>query len=578
MGMIAASGGISAFPDRERRGSLSGRQLRSSEPRDLLSGEPAGRALARAQAYLAIGGGLVGLAATLLPHPEQFNVAGLLAVQLESIAAGLFLFRFADKVPLWMLRPGPLLGVLNTTLAVILSGYSTSGFAMFYLWVGLYAFYFMESRRQAILYVACAALSYGVAIAVTPATVANPEHAALNNYVVALGTLLTSSILLTYLRGRVERLMGRLTDAARTDGLTGLPNQVGLHEAIKAEIERADPEQRVVTVMVLDLDRFKDFNERHGVEAGDRLLKSTGDVIEGSTRSVDTVTRSGGSEFTIVLPETDLHRSFIDAEHLLAALRTSSGAGAELTASIGIAAFPEHGKTLEEILKAAAEAKHAAKALGGGRPVIYSREVTRTLGLASGRRSVESQAHVATVISLAEALDQRDPYTLRHSQTVARLCEMMARELNFDQHRIRRIRLAGILHDIGKIGVPDSILRKPGPLTDEEQTEMRRHPEIGARILSSSELEDIRSWIIAHHERPDGTGYPYGLTAKDIPLEASIVAIADAYEAMTSDRVYRLALQPEEVRRELHGTRGRDSTPTSSRRCSGDREGAAARR
>jgi HD-GYP domain-containing protein (c-di-GMP phosphodiesterase class II) len=133
---------------------------------------------------------------------------------------------------------------------------------------------------------------------------------------------------------------------------------------------------------------------------------------------------------------------------------------------------------------------------------------------------------------------------------------MMARELDFDQHRIRRIRLAGILHDIGKIGVPDSILRKPGPLTAEERTEMRRHPEIGARILSSSELEDVRAWIIAHHERPDGTGYPYGLGADEIPLEASIVAIADAYEAMTSDRVYRLAPGPEVARNELRENAG----------------------
>jgi putative nucleotidyltransferase with HDIG domain len=173
------------------------------------------------------------------------------------------------------------------------------------------------------------------------------------------------------------------------------------------------------------------------------------------------------------------------------------------------------------------------------------------LGAVSGRRNVESQAHLATVLSLAEALDQRDSGTARHSQTVGRLCEMMATQLRLDEDRIQRLRLAGILHDIGKIGVPDSILCKPGPLTTEEFAQMKRHPELGARILSSQEMDDVREWILAHHERPDGTGYPKGLTADEIPLEAAIVAVADAYEAMTSDRVYRLSIGTERAREEL---------------------------
>jgi HD-GYP domain-containing protein (c-di-GMP phosphodiesterase class II) len=128
---------------------------------------------------------------------------------------------------------------------------------------------------------------------------------------------------------------------------------------------------------------------------------------------------------------------------------------------------------------------------------------------------------------------------------------MMARELGLDDDRVQRIRLAGILHDIGKIGVPDSILGKPGPLNADEWAQMRRHPELGARILSSHELDDVRDWILSHHERPDGTGYPRGLNAEEISLEASIVAVGDAYEAMTSDRVYRMGIGVEAARREL---------------------------
>jgi putative nucleotidyltransferase with HDIG domain len=127
----------------------------------------------------------------------------------------------------------------------------------------------------------------------------------------------------------------------------------------------------------------------------------------------------------------------------------------------------------------------------------------------------------------------------------------MARELGFKEDRVQRVRLAGILHDIGKIGVPDSILRKPGPLTQQERDHMRRHPELGARILSSREMDDVRGWIMAHHERPDGNGYPNGLRGDEIPVEASILAVADAYEAMTADRVYRPALGPDYARNEL---------------------------
>jgi putative nucleotidyltransferase with HDIG domain len=226
-----------------------------------------------------------------------------------------------------------------------------------------------------------------------------------------------------------------------------------------------------------------------------------------------------------------------------------------------VAVYPEHGQRVGELLGAADEAMRAAKALGRDRVVLYSPEVTNTLGMAGGRRSVEDQAQLATVLSLAEALDQRDSSTARHSQTVGRLCELMADELGYEPDHVQRIRLAGILHDIGKIGVPDSILWKPGPLTSDEVEQMRRHPEIAARILSAGEMDDIRGWIRAHHERPDGKGYPEGLRGEQIPEEAAILAVADAYEAMISDRIYRMAIGPEAARDELERCSGTQFEP-----------------
>src|SRR3954470_22373873 len=152
---------------------------------------------------------------------------------------------------------------------------------------------------------------------------------------------------------------------------------------------------------------------------------------------------------------------------------------------------------------------------------------------------------------LAETLDLRDVSTARHSQTVGRYAEGIARALDLSEERVQRIRAAGVLHDVGKLGIADAVLQKPGPLTDEEWADMRRHPELGARILEHANLRDISGWVLAHHERVDGRGYPHGLAGDAIPLEARILAVADAYEAMTADRAYRPALGHDAAQAEL---------------------------
>ena len=531
---------------------------RGEQPRELISGLTAAGPLAQVQALLALGAAINGAVATLLPHPAYVDVAGLLAVQVSALAYGLTVLALRDRIPFGILRIGNLLAAVMTTFAVYFSGDSTSGYVIFYLWIGFYVFYYPVSRLEAAGYLAFAAGCYLVAIMITPTAPADAVNSHISFFSIVAGTLATAGILLTYLRLRVERLMSRLVEASRTDPLTELPNRVGMHQALERELERARPEQRPLSVLVLDVDRFKGINERHGIGAGDRILQELGALLLESSRLIDTVARSGGEEFAILLPEMDQHGAFLLAEKILSRVRSASlgPAEQEVTASAGVATFPDHGTDSAALLSSADRALHAAKALGRDRVVIYSPEVTNTVGAVAGRRNLESQAQLATVLSLAEALDQRDSSTAKHSQTVGLLCEMMARELGFDDARVQRVRLAGILHDIGKIGVPDSILRKPGELTVAEQSQMRRHPEIGARILSNGEMDDVRSWILAHHERPDGNGYPKRLSGDQIPLEASILAVGDAYEAMTSDRVYRLSITPEQARTELQANAG----------------------
>jgi putative nucleotidyltransferase with HDIG domain len=238
-----------------------------------------------------------------------------------------------------------------------------------------------------------------------------------------------------------------------------------------------------------------------------------------------------------------------------AAHRAFTDAPVEATLSFGVASAPAHAEGGAGLLRAANLATSAAKELGGDRSVSYSDEVERMLG-DERRAESDEELQLATVIALAEALDIRDSGNGEHSQAVGRYAELAARELGFDEEHVERVRIAGVLHDIGKIGVSDGVLMKPGPLDASEWKEVRTHPEIGARLLSRPEFDDLRGWILAHHERPDGRGYPHGLAGDEIPVEARILAVADAYQAMTAERVYRSALGESAARAELRAGAG----------------------
>ena len=213
-------------------------------------------------------------------------------------------------------------------------------------------------------------------------------------------------------------------------------------------------------------------------------------------------------------------------------------------------------ETAGALLRAAHRALYAAKHLGRDRCVAYHAE---TLAMLDAVREADGAAReqLAAAMLLAETLDLRDVGTARHSETVGRYAEEIALALGWDLARVQRVRAAGILHDIGKLGISDAILHKPGRLDGHEWDEMRRHPELGARILEHANLRDIAAWVLAHHERVDGGGYPRGLAAGEIPAEARILAVADAYEAMTADRPYRSALSAEAARAEV--LRGADT-------------------
>ena len=356
-------------------------------------------------------------------------------------------------------------------------------------------------------------------------------------------------------RRRIADLRGRIADSNRTDPLTGLLNRRAFEELLELELERAARAGRPISVIVGDIDCFRAINERHGHAAGDAALQAIAQNALKWKRRIDLAARIGGEEFALLLPETDERGAFIVAERLRRATHRSFVDSAPGVAfSFGVASAPAHADDGVGLLRAADSATAAAKELGGDRTVIYSDEVARMLAEMGGQAGEELQ--LATVIALAEALDIRDTGTGQHSHTVGRYAEMMARELGLAEERVERVRLAGLLHDIGKIGISDRVLSKPGPLDADEWQEMRTHPEIGARLLSRAEFEDLRAWILAHHERPDGLGYPHKLSGDEIPLEARIRAVADAAAARPGPRCYRPALGESAARAELEGGAG----------------------
>ncbi len=230
--------------------------------------------------------------------------------------------------------------------------------------------------------------------------------------------------------------------------------------------------------------------------------------------------------------------------------------GVELSASFGVASFPLHAQSAGALVRAADSAMYSAKAIGRNRSVVFDPARARSRTESTRRAQASHEGYLGSVLALAAAMDARDPSTHAHSTTVAMYAAEIAARLGLDGDRVEEIRIAGLLHDIGKVGVSDAVLHKPSGLSEAENAEMRRHPEIGAKLLVHPGIADVRVWVLQHHERPDGRGYPVGLRGDRIRLESLILGVADAYEAMTADRPYRRSLDPAVARCELENGRG----------------------
>jgi diguanylate cyclase (GGDEF)-like protein/putative nucleotidyltransferase with HDIG domain len=396
-------------------------------------------------------------------------------------------------------------------------------------------------------------------------------------------------------------------EQAITDGLTGVKTHRFFMEALSAEWKRSTRAGRAFALVLMDLDRFKFVNDFYGHLEGDLVLQRVGHILETNCRRSDVVARYGGDEFVILMPETNMEharqlasklRGWVSADELLREKNIS--------ASFGIACYPLHGSSPQELIQVADASMYLSKHQGGNavstadhfdpneakkwkRDVleaylgvtlkrlfatgpeafeeIYSRlkQFTESLAATEGTNGAPSkgvtapegpqalpQAVLDTVTSLAFAIDAKDHYTQGHSQKVSAYAALIAEALDLNDLEVEEIRLGGVLHDIGKVAIPENILNKNGPLNPNEWETMKSHVTFGAKILDPlTPLARIREMVLHHHEFFDGTGYPKAIAGEQIPLGARIIAVADAYDTITSDRTYKKARASAEALAEL---------------------------
>ena len=354
-----------------------------------------------------------------------------------------------------------------------------------------------------------------------------------------------------------RRQLAEAREQAERDPLTGLWN----HRAFHARLEAATHETertagKTLAVAVLDLDNFKFFNDAYGHAAGDDVLRLVADSLRRVCRVDDVLARFGGDEFALLMPrarpgatpEELAFRLEADLAATGISFRPADGAGTiPISVSAGVALFPDEAATRLAVMQLADDRLLRAKTgAGQGGPAPALRRTLR-----------ETVAGFPMLDALLAAVDNKDRYTRRHSEDVMSHSLAIARALGLSADTQHDIEVAALLHDVGKIGVPDHILRKPGTLTEEEFEAVKQHPRMGVVIVAAVPgLEATLDAVGHHHERWDGGGYPEGLSGEAIPLAARIMAVADAYSAMTTDRPYRKGMAPAEARQILQDGAG----------------------
>lgn len=353
----------------------------------------------------------------------------------------------------------------------------------------------------------------------------------------------------------------QLSKLAGTDPLTGLYNYGYFREQIGQYLSKSS-ESHPLSLVFLDIDYFKHFNDIHGHQAGDLLLTEFADILSERVDNRGFASRYGGDEFMLMLPDTDSDSAFQLAEEISNAIRTRRFQGEEyqpegkLTISCGIASFPQHAVNAKELIKHADEALYRAKSLEKNKVEMYY-SVFDNLNLKEDEEDL-----INSIRTLVSVINAKDRYTYGHSERVTSLSQKLASRLGLTQEQTYYLNYAAFLHDIGKIEIDREVLNKVEPLTPAEWESLKMHSKWGSDIVKSvNKLRPIVPIILHHHENFDGSGYPAGLKGDDIPIQSRIIRVADSYDSMISHRPYRKNLSISAAVQELKVNSGTQFDP-----------------
>ncbi len=349
------------------------------------------------------------------------------------------------------------------------------------------------------------------------------------------------------LLAQTEALLTEALENADHDPLTGLLNHRAFQKCFREEIQAAQAAGKPLALLVMDLDNFKFFNDAYGHAAGDDVLRQVAQALGACRGAADTLARFGGDEFVLLMPGADraaAERMGVELREALSLVcyrPLDYDSTIPFTFSLGIASRPEDGSGRTELMEAADARLRAAKTGGeDGEALRLRQSMTR------------AKEGFSMLDALVTAVDNKDRYTRRHSEDVLAYSVQIARRLGLSAREQYTVQVAALLHDVGKIGVPDAILRKPGRLSEQDFEAVKQHPMMGSIIVGAVPgFEETLDAIRHHHERWDGGGYPFGLRGEETPLMARLMAVADAYSAMTTDRPYRKGMHPARARQIL---------------------------
>jgi diguanylate cyclase (GGDEF)-like protein len=355
---------------------------------------------------------------------------------------------------------------------------------------------------------------------------------------------------------RSQRTSKRLRVKAAADTLTGLANQRTFHELLDVEVERAQRYGRALSVACVDVDDFKDVNDAFGHQAGDKLLTEVADQLLAAARDSDLVARLGGDEFAILLPETTAAEAEVVAQRAHELIRVDlAGAGPSITVSIGICDL-EHASTAVELVRYADRALYWAKGHGSDAVWRYSPEGVVDLSDKQRAARLARNQALAGLRALARVVDAKVQFSVLHSERVASLVSRLAAALDWSPMRTAALHETALVHDIGKLALPDAVLLKPSALSASEFDVVKTHTALGAQMASGVLSDEQIGWLRGHHERFDGAGYPDGLAGHDIPDGARLLALADSWDVMTSERPYASVMRPTEALEECQRCAG----------------------